>query len=79
MADRVISDVLTKPDAALEMTLRPSLFADFIKKTRRHITAQQNTEDVCGWLERMSFFRPVNCQRKMSLFRGLCAHHHLLR
>ncbi len=29
MADRVISDVLTKPDAALEMTLRPSLFADF--------------------------------------------------
>ena len=29
MAERVISDVLTKPDAALEMTLRPSLFADF--------------------------------------------------
>ena len=29
MADRVISDVLTKPDAALEMSLRPSLFADF--------------------------------------------------
>ncbi len=29
MADRVISDVLTKPDAALEQTLRPSLFADF--------------------------------------------------
>jgi Holliday junction DNA helicase RuvB len=29
MADRVISDVLTKPDAALEMTLRPSLFSDF--------------------------------------------------
>lgn len=29
MAERVISDVLTKPDAALEMTLRPSIFADF--------------------------------------------------
>jgi holliday junction DNA helicase RuvB len=29
MAERPISDVLTKPDAALEMTLRPSLFADF--------------------------------------------------
>ncbi len=29
MADRMISDVLTKPDSALEMTLRPSLFSDF--------------------------------------------------
>ena len=29
MADRIISDVLTKPDSALEMTLRPSLFSDF--------------------------------------------------
>jgi Holliday junction DNA helicase RuvB len=29
MAERAISDVLTKPDAALEMTLRPSLFTDF--------------------------------------------------
>ena len=29
MAERVISDVLTKPDAALESTLRPSLFEDF--------------------------------------------------
>jgi holliday junction DNA helicase RuvB len=29
MADRMISDVLTKPDVALEMTLRPSLFSDF--------------------------------------------------
>jgi Holliday junction DNA helicase RuvB len=29
MADRIISDVLAKPDAALEMTLRPSLFSDF--------------------------------------------------
>ena len=29
MADRIISDVLTKPDAALEMTLRPGLFSDF--------------------------------------------------
>ena len=29
MADRNISEVLTKPDAALEMTLRPSLFSEF--------------------------------------------------
>jgi len=29
MPERMISDVLTKPDAALEMTLRPSLFSDF--------------------------------------------------
>ena len=29
MAERVVSEVLTKPDAALEMTLRPSLFAEF--------------------------------------------------
>ena len=29
MPERMISDVLTKPDAALEMTLRPSIFAEF--------------------------------------------------
>src|SRR5882757_5230515 len=29
MAERPISEVLTKPDAALEMTLRPSLFSEF--------------------------------------------------
>jgi holliday junction DNA helicase RuvB len=29
MAERPISDVLTKPDAALEMTLRPAVFDDF--------------------------------------------------
>ena len=29
MAERLVSDVLTKPDAALEMTLRPSLFSEF--------------------------------------------------
>jgi Holliday junction DNA helicase RuvB len=29
MAERLISTVLTKPDTALEMTLRPSLFSDF--------------------------------------------------
>src|SRR5581483_11924732 len=28
-AQRAVTDVLTKPDAALEMTLRPSLFSDF--------------------------------------------------
>ena len=30
MAERVISDVPPKPDAALEMTLRPSLFSEFV-------------------------------------------------
>jgi len=29
MPERLISDVLIKPDAALELTLRPSLFSDF--------------------------------------------------
>src|SRR5919109_2535326 len=29
MAERTISDVLAKPDTALEMTLRPSLFSEF--------------------------------------------------
>ncbi len=29
MAERLISGVLTKPDVALELTLRPSLFSDF--------------------------------------------------
>src|SRR3954463_4673608 len=29
MPERLVSDVLTKPDVALEMTLRPSLFSDF--------------------------------------------------
>ena len=29
MAERLVSDVLSKPDAALEMTLRPSLFSEF--------------------------------------------------
>src|SRR3974390_2484436 len=29
MSQRMISDVLAKPDVALEMTLRPSLFSDF--------------------------------------------------
>src|SRR5260221_13313426 len=29
MAERIISEVLTKPDPALEMTLRPSLFSEF--------------------------------------------------
>src|SRR6516164_6526674 len=29
MAERTISEVLTKPDMALEMTLRPSLFSEF--------------------------------------------------
>src|SRR5229473_4175216 len=29
MAEHTISEVLAKPDAALEMTLRPSLFSEF--------------------------------------------------
>src|SRR5512139_579453 len=29
MAERMISDVLTKPDTVLELTLRPSLFSEF--------------------------------------------------
>src|SRR5205085_6518859 len=29
MAERLVSEVLTKPDVALEMTLRPSLFSEF--------------------------------------------------
>ncbi len=29
MAERMVSDILTKADAALEVTLRPSLFSDF--------------------------------------------------
>jgi Holliday junction DNA helicase RuvB len=29
MSERLVTDVLTKPDAALEMTLRPSLFSEF--------------------------------------------------
>jgi Holliday junction DNA helicase RuvB len=29
MPERAVSDILTKPDPALEMTLRPSLFSDF--------------------------------------------------
>src|SRR5205085_11448347 len=29
MAERTISDALAKPDLALEMTLRPSLFSEF--------------------------------------------------
>jgi Holliday junction DNA helicase RuvB len=29
MADRIVSEVLAKPDAALEMTLRPSMFSEF--------------------------------------------------
>jgi hypothetical protein len=35
MAERVISDVLAKPDAALEMTLRPSLFSEILLEPMR--------------------------------------------
>src|SRR5437868_7671073 len=34
MAERTISDVLTKPDLALELTLRPSIFSDFTGQPR---------------------------------------------
>ena len=44
MAERTVSDVLTKPDVALEMTLRPSVFSDFTGqakvKERLEITVQ---------------------------------------
>jgi Holliday junction DNA helicase RuvB len=30
MPERIVSDVLAKPDAALELTLRPSLFSEFV-------------------------------------------------
>jgi Holliday junction DNA helicase RuvB len=53
MAERILSDVLTKPDAALEMTLRPSLFSDFTGqpkvKERLEITvaaARQRSEAI---------------------------------
>jgi len=53
MAERRISDVLTKPDAALEMTLRPSLFSEFTGqskvKERLEITvaaAKQRSEPI---------------------------------
>ena len=53
MADRIVSDVLTKPDAALEMTLRPSIFSDFTGqakvKERLEITiaaAKQRNEAI---------------------------------
>jgi Holliday junction DNA helicase RuvB len=51
MAERLVTDVLTKPDAALELTLRPALFSDFTGqnkvKERLEITvaaAQQRKE-----------------------------------
>src|SRR5947199_1120107 len=44
MAERMVSDVLTAPDPALEMTLRPSLFSDFAGqakvKERLELTVQ---------------------------------------
>src|SRR5215213_3335008 len=44
MPERLVSDVLSKPDMALEMTLRPSLFSDFTGqakvKERLEITVQ---------------------------------------
>ncbi len=53
MSERVISDVLAKPDVALEMTLRPSLFAEFTGqakvKERLEITvaaARQRSEPI---------------------------------
>src|SRR5512138_2241509 len=53
MAERMISEVLTKPDAALEMTLRPSLFSEFTGqskvKDRLEITvaaAKQRSEPI---------------------------------
>ncbi len=53
MPERIDSDVLTKPDAALEMTLRPAIFSDFTGqakvKERLEITvaaAKQRNEAI---------------------------------
>ena len=53
MPERIISDVLTKPDPALEMTLRPAIFSDFTGqakvKERLEITvaaAKQRNEAI---------------------------------
>src|SRR5205814_6443074 len=53
MAERPVSDVLTKPDVALEMTLRPSLFSEFTgqAKVKERIeiavqAAQQRSESL---------------------------------
>src|SRR3954447_9370967 len=53
MAERIVSEVLKKPDVALEMTLRPSLFSDFTGqakvKERLEITvaaARQRNEPI---------------------------------
>src|SRR5579872_284232 len=53
MAERMISDVLAKPDVALELTLRPSLFSEFTGqakvKERLEITvaaAKQRAESI---------------------------------
>src|SRR5213075_1003373 len=53
MAERKMKDVLTKPDLALEMTLRPSLFSEFTGqakvKERLEITvaaAKQRNEPI---------------------------------
>src|SRR4026209_2516236 len=53
MPERLVSDVLIKPDAALEMTLRPSLFSEFTGqlkvKERLEITveaAKQRNEAI---------------------------------
>jgi len=53
MPERMVSDVLTKPDAALELTLRPSLFSEFTGqakvKERLEITvaaAKQRSEPI---------------------------------
>lgn len=53
MAERAISNVLTKPDAALETTLRPAVFAEFTgqRKVKERIeiavqAAQQRRESI---------------------------------
>lgn len=53
MGERIVTEVLTKPDVALELTLRPSVFADFTGqakvKERLEITvaaARQRNEPI---------------------------------
>ena len=48
MAERLISGTLSKPDTALEMTLRPSLFAEFTgqDKVRQRLDAQEEAAEL---------------------------------
>ena len=49
MAERTISEVLNKPDLALEMTLRPSLFSEFTGQEKVKDRLENRVHDwVCA-------------------------------